>query len=296
MVNKLKYIWLLIVFLFGCTQIQTSLPTSIQVRPTQTAKLTNTEIPFTPTEKPEPTWTLPASLSPKDAASQVNELLQTNGGCHLPCWWGITPGQTTWEDARNIIFPLAESVYDSYSKEGEFFPGLVIRYITERGTGFEQDYTVRNEIVQAIKIKLPYTSPLSNPKVVLDNYGMPDKVYVEANNYEPSVDNEQAFSIALYYTKQRIFVYYDNGFEPAQPGPTLVLCFPNVDYSELHVWGSEYSFNQTLDTIFQKDRENGSKIHSLEDATDLTIEELYKRFTDPTESPCFETPADKWLP
>jgi hypothetical protein len=248
----------------------------------------------TPTQKLEPTWTLPATLSVQDATSKINELLQTNGGCRLPCWWGITPGQTRWEDARNILFPLAKSVYDSYSEEGEFFPGLLSYYsTTDESSFFEQDYVVRGGIVQAIKIKLPNVSPFYNPKAILEDYGVPDEVYVAGNAYEPNVEREQYFSIVLYYTKQRIFAYYGGGFQPIQRGPSLLICFSEIDYVELHLWGPTYLFDQTRDFIFQ---ENGKAFRPIEDVTELTIDEFFKRFTSPTEAPCFETPAVNWLP
>ncbi|WP_145962528.1 hypothetical protein [Bellilinea caldifistulae] len=37
----------------------------------------------------------------------MKELIQTNGGCELPCWWGITPGKTTWKEAYDFLQPLA---------------------------------------------------------------------------------------------------------------------------------------------------------------------------------------------
>lgn len=44
-------------------------------------------------------------LSPRE---QVIELLQTNGGCELPCFWGIKVGETKWEDARPWLSKLTK--------------------------------------------------------------------------------------------------------------------------------------------------------------------------------------------
>lgn len=298
--KKLNNIILLTLFLAGCATIPVQTPTATAPIATATAtslistpKPPSTELPATPTQRLEVTWTLPVTLPPQDAASKVNELLQTNGGCRLPCWWGITPGQIRWEDARNILFPLAKSVNDIYSQEGEFFPGLLSYYsTTDESRFFEQDYVVRDGIVQAIKIKLPNISPLYSPKGILLDYGVPDKVYIGGNEYAPGADNEQYFSVVLYYAKQRIFAYYGGGFQPVQPGPLLRICFPEIEDVELHLWGSTYSFDQTRDSVFE---ENGNKFQSLEAVTELTIDEFYKRFTSPTEVPCFETPAKNWL-
>lgn len=40
------------------------------------------------------------------AMARIDELAATNGGCEYPCFWGITPGVTTLDEARQIIEPL----------------------------------------------------------------------------------------------------------------------------------------------------------------------------------------------
>jgi hypothetical protein len=75
----------------------TQMPTPAPTR-TATATLLPT---FTPTPTPTATYTprptvtpsltpLP-TLDPDAAATLVLELLDNNGGCSLPCWWGATP-------------------------------------------------------------------------------------------------------------------------------------------------------------------------------------------------------------
>jgi hypothetical protein len=293
--NRFCMITFALLFLTGCLSTQTPTVTpTITITPLVDQSVpVITESPLTPTHQPDPTWTLPATLPIQDAASKVNELLQTNGTCRLPCWWGIVPGQTKWEDARSMLFPLAKSFDDSYSKAGEFFPGLLVYYSADGDRFFEQDYTVRDGIVQEIKIKLPGVSPFSNPKGILDEYGVPDEIYV-GGEYEPEVVNWQSFWIFFYYSKQRIFVEYDQGMEPIQPpSSSLSICFSDVYYSELHVWGPEYSFDQNLNFIFEQ---HGNSHKPLEKVTSLTIAEFHTLFTDLSQAPCFETPAKNWLP
>ena len=42
----------------------------------------------------------PAQLEPDEMQAYVREMLQTNGGCELPCWWGIIPGKTSWKEMQ----------------------------------------------------------------------------------------------------------------------------------------------------------------------------------------------------
>lgn len=69
-----------------------------------------TAIPL-PTRTPKPTgtptWVPLPTLPPAEALAKIQELLKTNGECDFPCWWGITPGKTTWKEAYDFLQPLA---------------------------------------------------------------------------------------------------------------------------------------------------------------------------------------------
>lgn len=107
---------LLLGIVWGCvactgstTPVATATPTP-SVTNTIAASPTSTHTPAlavtstaTPTRTPRPTRT-PAptptpTLSPDAERRLVETLLETNGGCEFPCWWRITPGETSWEDA-----------------------------------------------------------------------------------------------------------------------------------------------------------------------------------------------------
>ena len=58
-----------------------------------------------------PTWEYLTSVVPEnfvpilraDEDAALPELLATNGGCELPCWWGITPGVTRIEEVQTLF-------------------------------------------------------------------------------------------------------------------------------------------------------------------------------------------------
>ncbi len=302
--KKLHTLWLPILFLAGCATLHQA--TAVQTPPTtkillvNTIQATSTGLPLTETPSPEPTveptWTLPATLLVPDSFSKINELLRTNGDCRLPCWWGITPGETKWEDARNILFPLAFKVHDGQSKSGDFLAGLGTRYGTYEGkpTGFNQDYVIRDGMIQAIQIQLPYPVPSPRLKDILANYGIPDEVYL-GGLYAPEGLNTQSFWLYLYYSEQRIFVEYSPEGQPIQrqlPNGLLSACFSKIEYAELHVWGPDYSFDQTRDLILQN---AGDPRQILEKVSNLTLDQFYKKFTNTDEEPCIDTPAKYWL-
>jgi hypothetical protein len=104
----LKWIDVLVLLaLAGCT----SMPPI--VIPTATPTFTLTPSP-TYTPIPSATPTLIPTLSVKDAQIKLLGLLATNGGCRLPCLWGITPGKSNYQEAQNVLKPLsgvAETTY-----------------------------------------------------------------------------------------------------------------------------------------------------------------------------------------
>jgi hypothetical protein len=81
--------------------------TTKAVSPTATM-LASTALPTaTPKYTLEPTPPIIPILSVDDARNQLLDLLATNGDCPFPCLWGITPGQTTYQEAKSILIPLS---------------------------------------------------------------------------------------------------------------------------------------------------------------------------------------------
>lgn len=78
----------------------TSSPDSqVTIRPTSTIVVptfTPTTVTELPTASPIPLST--ATLTFEEKSEILAELMRTNGGCELPCWWGIVPGETNLEE------------------------------------------------------------------------------------------------------------------------------------------------------------------------------------------------------
>jgi hypothetical protein len=59
--------------------------------------------------EPTPTLNVTPTLDPRQAAFE--KLVQDNGGCELPCWWGLTLGQTKEEDWLTFLDELPFKVF-----------------------------------------------------------------------------------------------------------------------------------------------------------------------------------------
>jgi hypothetical protein len=144
----------------AATRQPTSAPSPTTMpRPTATPRPTLPPSPTpTPTQTPTATPLPFPTLEPEEMQAFIAEMLATNGGCELPCWWGITPGETRWDDMvrsfnersvrveengwLDLKYQIGRRgdrpVYDSalevtFRREGDLVQGVTVRNNRHRG-------------------------------------------------------------------------------------------------------------------------------------------------------------------
>lgn len=296
---RYRWIFFFSFFLVSCSPGQLFGPT-LTPTATATATPTITATPtLTPTETATPsititsTWTNPPSLSPDKSIDMISRLLRDNGGCELPCWWGVKPGETSWQTARNLILPLAMRVgTDNTTSTGDedihlFF---TTQYPASDNFQFQQEFVIKNQLVQEIHVNTTILDQYSHPSNMLMNLGRPDGIFVGGAIH--TVMNNQAFYIALYYRMQGVLSIYETGLQDRQFGSTLDVCFQKVFYSEIYLWNPRENFDNRLSEI----QDGISKFHySLDSVTNMTNDEFYNDFKNQNQTVCFTTPEQKWL-
>ncbi len=116
------------------------------------------------TRSPTPTEMFHSTVTA--TPSSVASLLQDNGGCNLPCWWGISPGVTTWAAAEELIAPLAFRV------EASAFgapPGTVMYSAQFPPPPEGLDALAQNYYVRASVVALIWSFPGNVPEYTLTN-------------------------------------------------------------------------------------------------------------------------------
>lgn len=112
------------------------LPTSIPIPNPVSATYTPC-----PTRTPTPTRTPPPpTLTSDERHAYVEEMLATNGGCELPCWWGVTPGQSDWQSVIDYFVAHGGFQFIILSAEGLYDYSIL------------HTFTERNGVIQSIEI------------------------------------------------------------------------------------------------------------------------------------------------
>ncbi|RLF31751.1 MAG: hypothetical protein DRM98_05085 [Thermoplasmata archaeon] len=235
--------------------LDTELPTQISPSPSRTS---------TPT--PWPTHTPLPTLTAEERYVYVQERLATNGGCELPCWWGITPGESTWQEAKDQL-PHRHFQF--------WFPEVPIHYDVHLNLT-EEDGTVQSIKVQSYCFACDrFTEDWSRYSLdqVLSRYGVPSQVRIIL---ALPVDAGGP----IYY---RLYVFYnDLGFGIIYEGPAvkqnglLHTCF---SFNYITLWLQSPESSIPLEHAINQDE--WSLTVPLEEATGFTVEEFYEAFRHP---------------
>ena len=219
------------------------------------------------------------------AENLVQELLHTNAGCKFPCWWGITPGVTTVEQAMHWIASF--SWYVIYSSA---------LYNIDQKRGGSIDFKPEHGVIRVIQVSqngnptddAPLFLPLSR---LLADYGQPDQVYLRGWPYND--DHIPAFFVLVIYSQKGIIASY-SGEALIAPQRQLQICFKKVGL-DLIFWDPDTEENKDFvaeEISHQNNRAAALDFRPIEEDTDLNPETFYRMMLGP--NACFLTPIQPW--
>lgn len=271
------------------TATATATPTTVVI-PTHTATSTATNTPtktkFPPTSTPTPTTTPAPTLSAIEEGEFLSALLSGNAGCELPCWWGVTPGQTSIQAARDLF--ASQGIDDwTVSFDGTY---VIIGLGYPRNDGYHShhvlvEFRLKRDIVQIVSVDGGNRGEefrplfirdwqLYSPLAMLNRYDLP--TYIE---FAP-VENSPYYRLKLIYASLGVMISYIVPFEHLNDEEVRV-CFnlEVVDYIYM--------------TLFTPDAENSTP-YPVDDsifwevATGLNREAFRQMFSDNSTPPCVE--------
>ena len=262
--------------------------------PTSTYTLTPT-ITVTATSTSAPTWTPLPTLPAEDALAIVEELDATNAGCRLPCWWGITPGVTSWEEARQFFATFATEIIQSdsiqISEKGVTY--IETRNIVRYPIGGDPFslvvglYVIEGLISEIQLGTLQYPSQLHQ---ILEEFGPPTQIFLWTLSNAPF--RPLPFILLLFYEDQGILAMYPyNNAEDI--GDNIRSC-PLSLGAYIWLWSKSIEMDDEDIEFRALGPDPTTPLRLLEDVTDYTIDSFHQTFKDASNQTCIITPVEHW--
>jgi hypothetical protein len=282
-------------------QVNTLIPYTETSTASQLPTETQTQEPkITPTVTIPPTivWTPLPTLEANKAEMQVLDLLNNNAGCRLPCWWGITPGETSTTNTVQFLssFTDLDTSWGSsgHEQSGPVQPGSIIGDLGSSYRVFGDygniEYTFRDGFVDTISAyhgggtgdHRVDTYQLSR---ILTSYGKPDEAVIFA---APTAPGGASLDLYIFYDLG-IFVHYLY-FNVEFVGSNMRVCPQGIGPEELQLW-SPKTRQLTLDSYLP----GTTPLPALQATIGVDLETFYRLYQSPENRACLETPTDLWM-
>lgn len=295
------------VFLIGCSSNQAIYPTATSniiqtpgpfltepiLPPIQTLTPAST---FTPTHTALPTWTPLPTIEPDKGFQTLYEWFEGTEDCRLPCWAGITPGETNWEYAKQLIgatngFLNLRTFLDETCTFGKCNEIAWSLHLDPHG--YIYSVLPENEIhALIIEISTPeFLNALSLQKVLSD-YGKPAILLFST---EPDLPNYDSLELILVYPERRFIIKYAKHAEITEE--KVESCGIDTHIKLVVVDNQEQlaSLDAIAQAVETKDFHVDVWHKSVEEAAGMTIDQFYETYRS-ADAPCISTPTKLWIP
>ena len=311
--KKLQVIMLL-VFLVGCSSNQitptaipgaaatsSSLPSETIVAPTQTV----TSIPSTPLPvlTSTPLFTPLPTFSSTQGVENLRIWLQGVFDCLLPCWGGITPGKTRWQEARQILEQMSEfatvniseniscdfgpcngvgwSLYPETVAEGIFYTKLPENTVHSININIQNEGTEKINFLRNIQLQDVFLW-----------YGAPPMLLF---NVETDLAENRFMELILVYPERQSVIKYIKATE--LKGDKVENCGRD-DRIELIILDNKeqlLSVDAINNAVETRDLHLDARYKNVEETTGLSMNSFYEAIST-FDDFCISTPVNIWPP
>lgn len=251
---------------------------------------------------------LPPTLTADERELKVRELLKTNAGCKLPCWWSITPGKTAWTEAERLLLSLGVTISNTPDPSGTIFHGTGGFDFGEGPLRNRIGFDERAKLVESIIIHaegyndhLAFQSAWQSYSLqqVILTHGQPARVWLQTTGHfnEPPGGKEMGYSLWLFYDNLGFLYLYDAAVKYA---PIYHIC-PTVQNKEegmveINLFLQSPANPTPLEVASGKEpnAEQRKYVRTIEEASGLNVAQFYELFTQKDKPACFDTPRDLW--
>lgn len=305
---------ILIFLLAGCSSNQPPATTIPSMQPTFSALPTETILPatqtLTPTSAPSPVFTSPPlpsplpTLSSTEAEEKLRLWIAGAFDCLWPCWGGITPGVTTWPEARQVIEQMsgfttvnisenisckfgecngiAWSLYPSTLAEGAFYTKL------PESTVHLIHIDIQSE-GNAQKINLLRNIRLQE---VFKWYGLPPIFLLTV---ETDLAENRFMKLVLVYPERQSIIRYTKNTELVDGNVTNCGQDHQIEMIILDNKEQLASLDAIVNAAETRDLRIDDRYKTVEEATGMTPNSLFTAISSFKDF-CISTPVDMWTP
>ncbi|MBX3047705.1 MAG: hypothetical protein KIT46_08265 [Anaerolineales bacterium] len=268
-------------------------------------------VPVAEQTAPSDTPSSPLTSSPSTEETyqvSLGELSNKYSNCDLPCWWGVTPGETTknefnqewssiFRSSEYYVAPSGDSGWvEVVSSEDEVIISMKARFefSADQKLGSLNITTLAYSRVEGGLIRLygeeTYIRLTDNYSLdmVLRDFGLPEAVrfYLEIAIAEPTAPN--AFILWLSYPEEGVILEYTT--RPIIETENPVICIEDLFFNA-------WLFSPgDLEGVRNKMNEFvGPYTLDVEQVYGITVDEFHKKFQRGGEE-CMTIPVDIWPP
>ena len=239
-----------------------------------------------------------STLTRPQREARVKDLLETNGRCALPCWWGIQPGTTSATDVDSLFLSMGAKIL----VDGESVPPGTHQVggldVAENLIQTEFSFMESGGIVQSIAVHgLANQEPVGfreawntySPQNVLSLLGAPSRIWI---NSARSGAPRETYGLWLFYDEKGVLVQYTGLADkdeflhicPTFHEPSTISSIQIILQGPMESGLLEDLLPYTLDPRYFRD---------IQIATGLSVADAVEAMLD-EESPCFDTPREIW--
>jgi hypothetical protein len=255
-----------------------------------------------PTDTPAPIWTPLPTFSQADGLRTLNSWFM-GSTCLLPCWGGIEPGKTTWQEVQQAFQPLSgiATVKTAENLNCDFGQCNIIGWALNKGAVVEGDfYTLAPQnVVHVINLDIKNVNSQSinltsdvNVRTMLRSYGLPAEMLFNADLTSPK---NKYLEITLIYPKRQFIINYWKDVKIEGDHATACGGYSRVRLIVLDNPDQLMSLEAVAQAVETKDLDINKQTpkHAYE-AINLTDDAFFQYFGGLRER-CVSTPVSIWI-
>ncbi|MCC6271068.1 MAG: hypothetical protein IT190_07310 [Microbacteriaceae bacterium] len=254
---------------------------------TYSAEPTHTSLPtLTMTLTPLPT------LEPTQAKETLQQLLVKQEPCQSPCFWGITPNQTTTGEAQNIFNQLNIPLLDmNQNGEKDYY---AVDFGFQNGLSVVVALRSQDGLIDSIRTGIGFANYKSlsserewsafSPETILTQYGTPTYVefYISSVPSDGSSPYTISYVMIMYYDLSNLVIEYDSKLIKDEK---IIKVCPLLDkYDSVSIWLGHNAENVPT-----------KRGVSLENSTSLSVEQFSTLMLQKSNTACFDLSRDAVL-